>query len=216
MNEEKSRTAVPPVTVKKEYFLFYKPFGVLCQFSDREGRTTIAAFGPFPKDVYPVGRLDRDSEGLVLLTNDGELKHLLLEPRYGHPRTYLVQVEGSPRAGALEDLRKGVVIEGRRTLPAEVRLLSGESDLPPRSVPIRYRASVPTAWLELTLREGRNRQVRKMTAAVGHPTLRLVRVAIGTLSLGTLKPGESRRLHKDEITSIVSSLFRPSRRRPSR
>ena len=151
MNEEKARPAVPPVTAKKEYFLFYKPFGVLCQFSDREGRKSLAGFGPFPKDVYPVGRLDLASEGLVLLTNDGKLKHLLLEPRYGHPRTYVVQVEGLPSGAALADHRKGVIIEGTRTLPAGVRLLAREPDLAPRSVPVRYRKSVPTAGRSFTM-----------------------------------------------------------------
>ena len=216
MNEEKPLSAVPPVTARRDYYLFYKPFGVLCQFSDTGGRPTIASYGPFPRDVYPAGRLDSDSEGLVLLTNDGRLKHLLLEPGRGHPRTYLVQVERVPGASALEKLRKGIVIGGRRTLPAGVRLLGREPDLPGRPVPVRYRKNVPTAWLELTLREGRNRQVRHMTAAAGHPTLRLVRSAIGPLTLGGLAPGESRRLSTDEITSIVSSLSRPSRRRPSR
>jgi 23S rRNA pseudouridine2457 synthase len=176
----------------KHYILFYKPYLVLCQFSDTEGRKTIADFGPFPKDVYPAGRLDYDSEGLVLLTNDGSLKHLLLEPKHAHPRTYLAQVERVPNAEAIERLKKGVVIEGKKTLPCEAKLLKEEPDLPPRSTPIRFRKNIPTSWVELTLREGRNRQVRKMTAAVGHPTLRLVRTKIGPYTLAGLIPGQSK------------------------
>jgi 23S rRNA pseudouridine2457 synthase len=153
------------------YFAFYKPYGVYCQFSGLTmPKPTLADFGPFPKDVYPIGRLDADSEGLLLLTNDGIMKHYLLEPRFKHPRTYLVQVERIPTVAALDNLRKGVVIERRTTLPADVRMIEHEPVIAPRPVPIRFRKNVPTTWLELTLREGRNRQVRKMTAAVGHPT----------------------------------------------
>src|SRR5713101_7418090 len=165
------------------YFLFNKPYGVLCQFTDKDGRATLADFGKFPKDVYPAGRLDFDSEGLVLLTNDGILKHTLLDPKFQHPRTYLVQVERVPSEEALEELRRGVVIERKRTLPAEVTILDNEPQISPRLVPIRNRKNVPTAWLQITLGEGRNRQVRKMTAAVGHPALRLVRIAICNLTL---------------------------------
>ena len=188
------------------YILFNKPYGVLCQFSDSEGRTTLAAYGPFPGDVYPVGRLDADSEGLVLLTNDGALQHLLLEPRYKHPRTYLVQVERQPADDALSALRAGVLIEERKTLPADIRLLDHEPVLPPRSVPIRFRKNIPTAWIEITLREGRNRQVRKMTAAVGHPALRLIRTSIGTLTLGILQPGEHRTLSRREVQDLRQSI----------
>lgn len=184
------------------YILFHKPYGVLCQFSNSGKRKSLADFGPFTPDVYPAGRLDADSEGLVLLTSDGELQHQLLEPRYRHPRTYLVQVERIPREEALERLRRGVIIEGRRTLPAMVHKLDADPELPPRSTPIRFRKSVPTAWLEMTLREGRNRQVRKMTAAVGHPTLRLVRTAIGPLTLGGLQEGESRSLGDSELRGL--------------
>jgi 23S rRNA pseudouridine2457 synthase len=193
---------------KLRYVLFNKPDGVLCQFTDamhpsnREGRKTLADYGPFPRDVYPVGRLDFDSEGLVLLTNDGPLKHRLLDPKFSHPRTYLVQVERIPSGESLEKLRHGVIIEERRTLPAKARLLTDEPDVPPRSMPIRFRKSVPTAWLELTLHEGKNRQVRKMTAAVGHPTLRLVRIGIANLFVGDLRPGEKRELAPDEITGL--------------
>jgi len=186
----------------RKYLLFYKPFGVLPQFTDKSGRTTLSDFGPFPKDVYPVGRLDFDSEGLMLLTNDGELNHFMLNPQLGHPRTYLVQVERVPDARALRQLRSGIMIEGRRTRRAQARLLSGEPDLPSRPVPIRYRRTVPTAWLEITLTEGRNRQIRKMTAAVGHPTLRLVRTRIGNLTYAGLKPGGYRALTRDEIRMV--------------
>ena len=185
------------------YILLNKPYGVLCQFSGGEGRITLAEYGPFPNDVYPAGRLDADSEGLVLLTNDGALKHRLLEPQYGHPRSYLVQVEGIPEDEALASLRRGVVIERRRTLPSEVNLLDREPELPPRPVPIRFRKNVPVAWLRMTLREGRNRQVRKMTAAVGHPALRLVRIQIGSLDIGSLRPGEHRALLPGEIAQLL-------------
>jgi len=185
------------------YILFNKPYGVLCQFTDREGRATLSDFGPFPRDVYPAGRLDRDSEGLLLLTNDGSLKHLLLEPRYEHARTYLVQVERIPTDEAMERLRHGVLIESRRTRPAEVRLLTRAPEIPDRGVPVRYRKNVPTSWMEITLREGKNRQIRKMTAAVGFPTLRLVRVGIGRLVLGSLQPGEWKNIPQEEIRKLT-------------
>jgi 23S rRNA pseudouridine2457 synthase len=185
-----------------KYFILYKPFGVLCQFSGGENRKTLAAFGPFPKDVYSVGRLDTDSEGLIILTNDGALQHHLIEPKYGHPRTYLVQVENIPSQEALEPLRHGVLIEHRKTLPSEVTLLTEEPILPPRPVPIRYRKNIPTAWIELKISEGRNRQVRKMTAAVGHPTLRLIRISIGPITLNGLQPGESRELRQEELREL--------------
>ena len=182
----------------------YKPYGVLCQFTDESGRKTLNDFGPFPKDVYPVGRLDTDSEGLLLLTNDGSAKHLLLEPRFGHQRTYLVQVERIPSESALCDLRTGVVIEGRRTRAADAELLAEAPEFPDRDVPIRFRKNVPTAWIKLSLKEGRNRQVRKMTAAVGHPTLRLIRTSFGPLTLSNLKPGEHRSLTSSEVSSLLA------------
>jgi 23S rRNA pseudouridine2457 synthase len=184
-------------------FLFFKPYGVLCQFTDAAGRPTLADFGPFPRDVYAAGRLDADSEGLVLLTNDNALKTRLIDPRFAHPRTYYVQVERVPDATGLGKLREGVMIEGTKTRPAVVHLLSAEPDLPPRAVPIRYRKNVPTAWLEITLREGRNRQIRRMTAAIGNPTLRLVRVRIGKLSVEGLAPGVSRQLRPDELSLLL-------------
>ena len=189
-----------------QYIIFNKPYGVLCQFSDSGGRKTLAHYGPFPKDVYPAGRLDADSEGLVLLTNDGRLKHVLLEPRYKHPRTYLAHVERIPSEPALKQLRTGVVIEGRKTLPANVELLENEPTLSPRPVPIRFRKNVPTAWLAITLHEGRNRQVRKMTAAIGHPTLRLVRISMANLRINGLNPGEHRELTKREINELQQVL----------
>lgn len=175
-------------------FAFFKPYGVVSQFTPVGGHQSLADFGPFPPEVYPVGRLDWDSEGLLLLTDDNRLKHRLTDPRFEHPRTYLVQVERIPDAAALRRLREGIEVGGVKTKPAKARLLSEEPPLPPRPVPIRFRKSVPTAWLELTLTEGRNHQVRKMTAAVGHPTLRLVRVKIGTIALEKMKPGDIRKL----------------------
>ncbi|MEM7063824.1 MAG: pseudouridine synthase [Cyanobacteria bacterium P01_B01_bin.77] len=178
------------------YLVFYKPYDVLSQFTDAD-RTTLKSFIPVPR-VYPVGRLDRDSEGLLLLTDDGQLQNRLCHPRFRHPRTYWAQVERIPDATSLEQLRQGVVIRGYSTLPADVTLLSAEPPLPPRTPPIRFRKQVPTAWLQLTLREGKNRQVRRMTAAVGFPTLRLVRTSIGPLHLGDLQPGQWRYLTIDE------------------
>lgn len=184
-----------------------KPYDVLCQFTDAAGRATLKDFVPVP-GVYPVGRLDRDSEGLVLLTDDGRLKHRLTDPKFGHPRTYLAQVERVPGPGAIAALRRGVTLSDGPTRPVEVELLGAEPDLPARPVPIRFRKAVPTAWLRLVLREGRNRQVRRMTAAVGHPTLRLARVAIGPITLGTLPPGQWRDLTPEEREALSSSSDR--------
>lgn len=185
------------------YLLFHKPYRVLSSFTDPEGRETLAEYVPVP-DGYAVGRLDYDSEGLMLLTDDGWLNHRLAHPRHEHPKTYLAQVEGAPDERALEALRHGVVIQGRHTAPAEVAWLREEDlpPLPPRSTPIRYRAHVPTAWLRIVLREGAKRQVRHMTAAVGLPTLRLIRIAIGPLELGDLAPGAWRDLHEAELQRL--------------
>jgi 23S rRNA pseudouridine2457 synthase len=185
------------------YLLFYKPYDVLTQFSDRDqtGRMTLKQYIDVP-GVYAAGRLDRDSEGLLLLTDDGRLQHRLTDPSFAHPRTYWVQVERCPDDAALEQLRQGVVIKGDRTRPAKVQRLEIEPDLPPREPPIRVRKTVPTAWLALTLTEGRNRQVRRMTAAVGHPTLRLVRSAIAHLTLTGLAPGQWRDLSPDELQRL--------------
>lgn len=182
--------------MRYHYILFNKPYGVVSQFSG-EGRT-LRDYIPV-KDVYPVGRLDHDSEGLLLLSDDGGFQHRLTDPKFEHPRTYWAQVERIPAADALERLRRGIMIQGYRTRPAQVRLLLAEPDLPARNLPVRFRKNVPTAWIELVLTEGRNRQVRRMTAAVGHPTLRLVRAAIGELQLANLQPGEWRELGGDEI-----------------
>jgi 23S rRNA pseudouridine2457 synthase len=196
------------------YLLLNKPYGVLCAFTDEEGRPTLADYVPVP-GVYPAGRLDFDSEGLVLLTDDGWLIHRLSHPRYHHPKTYLVQVEGCPEAEALQGLRRGVTVKGKRTAKARVEPLAVAPDLPPREVPIRYRKSVPTSWLRIVLTEGRKRQVRHMTAAVGYPTLRLVRVALGPVELGDLAPGEWRPLTPGELDAIWTA-FRPPARQRSR
>lgn len=171
-----------------------KPFDVLCQFSDPLGRATLADLVRVP-GVYAAGRLDRDSEGLLLLTDDGRLAQRITDPRHRMPKTYWAQVEGAPDAAALARLRAGVVLNDGPTRPAQASLIDGEpAGLWPRTPPIRFRAQIPTHWLQLTLREGRNRQVRRMTAAVGLPTLRLVRVAIGPIRLDDLAPGHWREI----------------------
>lgn len=180
---------------------FFKPYDVLARFTDQAGRATLADYIALP-GVYPAGRLDRDSEGLLLLTDDGGLARRITAPRHALPKVYLVQVERVPDEAALEKLRRGVLIQGRMTRPALAELLTDEPSLPPRPTPIRFRRSVPTAWVRLTLREGRNRQVRRMTAAVGHPTLRLVRVAVGPIALGALQPGEWRMLSSAEVRAL--------------
>lgn len=187
-----------------QYVLFNKPFGVLSQFKDRQQtqHPTLEAYIPI-KQVYPVGRLDRDSEGLMLLTNHGQLQHRLSDPQFGHVRTYWVQVEGIPTPTALQALAQGVIIQGYRTQPTTVNRLISAPELPDRDPPIRFRQQIPTSWLEINLREGRNRQVRRMTAAVGFPTLRLVRVAIANLQLTGLLPGEWRLLTQQESTYLL-------------
>jgi 23S rRNA pseudouridine2457 synthase len=181
---------------------FWKPYGVLTQFtSSAAGHPTLKQFIPIP-GVYPAGRLDRDSEGLLLLTDDGKLQHRLSHPKFEHPKTYWVQVEGLITAQALESLRRGVRLKDFFTRPAEVRLLDKEPLLPPRQPPIRYRAQIPTSWIEIILREGRNRQVRRMTAATGFPTLRLVRIAHGPVDLTGLDPGQWRLLDSREIAQL--------------
>ena len=174
--------------------LFNKPYGVLSQFTDRgaqhEPRETLSGYIAVP-GVYPAGRLDRDSEGLLLLTDDGALQARIADPRFKLPKTYLVQVEGDPTPESLDQLRRGVRLNDGLTRPAEVERIA-PPELWPRDPPVRFRKSVPDCWIKLTIREGRNRQVRRMTAAIGHPTLRLVRWSIGAWSLDTLPPGEWR------------------------
>ena len=186
--------------MRHRYIAFNKPYGVLSQFSGSDVARTLRHYIPI-KRVYPVGRLDQDSEGLLLLTDDGGLQHRLTDPMFAHPRTYWAQVERIPDESALRKLQQGVVIQNYRTLPAQVRLLAEEPRVPPRDPPIRFRKNVPTAWLEIVLVEGRNRQVRRMTATMRHPTLRLVRAAIGTLWLDDLKipPRQWRELSSDEV-----------------
>ncbi len=188
----------------KKYSIIYKPYGMLTQFTDKSNRPTLGSLHKFPRDVYPVGRLDMDSEGLLLITNDKSLTEFLLNPKNKHEREYCVQVEGIPNENDLGKLRMGVDLNDGKTLPAKVKLI-GDPGFPPRVPPVRERKNIPTSWISLTLIEGRNRQVRRMTAAVGFPTLRLVRVRIENLSLGKMKPGEVRELTKSEIAVIKKS-----------
>ena len=186
--------------MRYRYLIFNKPYDVLTQFSGSDA-STLSDYIPV-RDVYPVGRLDRDSEGLLLLTDDGPLQHRLTDPRYEHPRTYWAQVEGVPTEEALNRLRFGVAIQDYRTRPAKARILEPRPDVPPREPPIRVRQSIPDTWIELILTEGRNRQVRRMTAAVGHPTLRLIRTAIGDVQLGDLAVGAWRDLTPAELRRL--------------
>lgn len=180
------------------YIAFHKPYGVLSQFTAESGQRALAEFG-LPAEVYAAGRLDMDSEGLLLLSNDGAFINRLLSPHHGHERSYLVQVEGSPDDAALDALRSGVELRGYTSRPAKVERLEAEPTLPPRDPPIRERRHIPTTWLRITLTEGRNRQVRRMTAAVGFPTLRLVRVSIGALDLGDLPQGTWREVSRRDV-----------------
>lgn len=178
--------------------LFNKPFGVLSQFTPEAGHRALDEFG-FPPNVYAAGRLDHDSEGALLLTDDGKLIKKLLDPKFEHPRTYLAQVDGQITQEAVNQLKKGVTIKGYRTKPCQAEIVASPENLWERIPPIRYRANIPTSWVRLTLIEGKNRQVRHSTAAVGFPTLRLIRVQIGNISLGDLQPGEWRVVNEKVI-----------------
>lgn len=187
--------------MNKRYFIVHKPYGVLTQFADKEDRLTLSSLHNFPKDVYPVGRLDMDSEGLLIITNDKSLTDYLLNPKNKHEREYFVQVEGIPSENDLQKLRDGIVLKDGLTLPAKVKMID-EPDFQPRVPPIRERKNIPTSWLSLTLIEGRNRQVRRMTSAMGFPTLRLVRVRVRNLLLGNLGVGKVRELKESEIEKL--------------
>lgn len=178
-----------------------KPYGYLTQFTDKDGRPTLSKFS-LPAGVYPAGRLDFDSEGLLILTDDGGLLHRITDPKHAHPRVYWAQVERVPTEETLRSLRKGVILSDGKTLTCGARLLDEEPELPPRNPPIRFRLNVPTAWIEMTMIEGRNRQVRRMCAAVGHPCLRLVRAAVGGVTLRGLEPGKWRWVDKRELAVV--------------
>jgi 23S rRNA pseudouridine2457 synthase len=188
---------------------FHKPFGVLSQFtSDGSKNRPLSEFG-FQKDVYPIGRLDADSEGLLLLSDEPEWNAKLLQPRHAHEREYWAQVEKIPSSDSLQKLERGVTIEGRKTLPCRTWILDPQPQIPPRDPPIRFRKSVPDCWIALELIEGKNRQVRKMTAAIGHPTLRLMRVRIGNFWLRDLPPGQWKKLSPDEIQTVENVKGKP-------
>jgi 23S rRNA pseudouridine2457 synthase len=186
------------ILVAYTYVVLHKPYGVVTQFSGENGLSTFVSM----KGIYPVGRLDKDSEGLLLLTDDGPLQHRLSHPKFEHQKTYWAQVEGVPTEAALASLRNGVRVEDYVTRPAKVRRLESV-DVPARVPPIRYRPSIPDSWIEIVLTEGRNRQVRKMCAAVGFPVLRLIRVAIGTITLEGLKPGEWRKVSDRVVKHLL-------------
>ncbi len=191
------------------YYIIYKPFGILSQFSPEGNKEGLGELYPFPKDVYPVGRLDADSEGLLILTNDKQLNHRLLNPGFRHWRTYWVQVDGAISQEASKQLEKGVSIKVNKkayqTLPARAAVIEEPTEVPERNPPIRYRKDIPTSWLSVSLQEGKNRQVRRMTAAVGFPTLRLIRVEIENLSLHKmgLQPGEVKEIREEEIYQLL-------------
>jgi 23S rRNA pseudouridine2457 synthase len=183
---------------------FNKPYGVLSQFMpDGSPNRPLSEFG-FPAKVYPIGRLDADSEGLLLLSDEAELNERLLHPRHGHRRTYWAQVERIPSDAALKELERGVSTQGRKTLPARAWIIDPQPEVPQRNPPIRFRKTVPTCWIGLELSEGKNRQARRMTAVIGHPTLRLIRVEIGTFPLGSLKEGCWKELNARERSLVLS------------
>lgn len=188
-----------------KYIIINKPFEVLTQFTDEAGRATLKDYVPVP-DIYPVGRLDYDSEGLVLLTDDKQLQHRLSDPKFKIVKTYLVQVDDVPSDEALTRLRLGVQVKGTKTAPAKVKLLEQAPQIWERSKPIRFRKEIPTSWMEVKISQGMNRQVRRMTAAVGYPTLRLIRPSIGPINLGELQPGEYRELSTEEVQELKSLI----------
>jgi 23S rRNA pseudouridine2457 synthase len=193
-----------PRPTKQVLIAFHKPFGVISQFtSDGSNRPTLAGFG-FPSAVYPIGRLDADSEGLLLLSDEARWNTRILDPEHGHEREYWVQVEGLPGTKELRRLEAGVLIQGRKTLPCRVSRLDPAPPIRPRDPPIRFRKTVPDSWLSIVLTEGKNRQVRRMTAAVGYPTLRLIRVRIASLVMRDLNPGEWRTVEEPEERLVLS------------
>ncbi len=199
-----------------KYIILNKPYEVLTQFTDEAGRATLKDYVKVP-DIYPVGRLDYDSEGLVLLTDDKALQHRLSDPKFKIEKTYWVQVDGVPTEEALEELRRGITIKNVKTAPAKARILEEEPHVWERSKPIRFRKNIPTSWVEIKISQGMNRQVRRMTAAVGYPTLRLIRPSIGPLTLGNLQPGEYRELTPEEVNklkAVSSKTEKPNSRPP--
>lgn len=186
---------------------FWKPYKVLTQFTDKDGRDTLAKYIKLP-NVYPAGRLDYDSEGLLILTDNGTFQHQLTDPKFEHPKTYWAQVERIPTEEALAQLRAGVMLKEGMTRPAKVTLMEQDPRVPSRSEPIRYRENIPTAWLEITITEGRNRQIRRMTAAAGHPTLRLVRWSVGDVTLAGLGEGKWDDVDPVDLLGLQRSIKR--------
>lgn len=186
---------------KFNYFVLNKPYGYLSQFTDKLNRKTLSNLKNIPKNIYPIGRLDIDSEGLLLISNDKLLVDYLLNPQNSHEKEYLAQVEGIPTEEEMNKFRSGLIIENQKTLPAQIEVINSPN-LPDRVPPIRRRMNIPVCWTKIVITEGRNRQVRKMTAAIGHPTLRLIRIRIKNITLGDLKAGEIRELNKIEIRKL--------------